>query len=62
LAPELPKELGGGAGGMVEDAEEIPRGGPYLVWGRGRPVSCRLREIFSAAHARVVWESVVYVK
>ena len=24
LAPELPKELGGGAGGMAEDAEEIP--------------------------------------
>jgi hypothetical protein len=28
LAPELPKESGGGAGGMAEDAEEIP----------GRPV------------------------
>jgi len=28
LAPELPKEPGGGAGGMAEDAEEIP----------GRPV------------------------
>jgi hypothetical protein len=24
LAPELPKEPGGGAGGMAEDAEEIP--------------------------------------
>jgi hypothetical protein len=30
LAPELPKEPGGGAGGMAEDAEEIP----------GRPVFC----------------------
>jgi hypothetical protein len=32
LAPELPKEPGGGAGGMAEDAEEIP-GWPCLVWG-----------------------------
>ena len=30
LANELPKEFGGGAGGMAEDAEEIP----------GRPVFC----------------------
>jgi hypothetical protein len=30
LAPELPKEPGGGAGGMAEDSEEIP----------GRPVFC----------------------
>jgi hypothetical protein len=26
LAPDLPKELGGGAGGMAEDAEELPAG------------------------------------
>jgi hypothetical protein len=30
LAPELPKELGGGADGVAEDAEETP----------GRPVFC----------------------
>jgi hypothetical protein len=30
LAPQLPKEHGGGAGGMADDAEEIP----------GRPVFC----------------------
>ena len=30
LAPELPKEPGGGAGGMAEEDEEIP----------GRPVFC----------------------
>jgi hypothetical protein len=35
LAPKLPKEPGGGAGGMVEDAEEIP-GGPCLEWGPER--------------------------
>jgi hypothetical protein len=32
LASELSREIGGGAGGMAEDAEEIP-GGPCLVWG-----------------------------
>jgi hypothetical protein len=26
LAPSLPKEIGGGAGGMTEDAEELPVG------------------------------------
>jgi hypothetical protein len=31
VAPELPKEPGGGAGGMAEDAKEIP-GGPCFVW------------------------------
>jgi hypothetical protein len=32
LAPELPKQLGGGAGGMAEDAEEIP-GRPIFSFG-----------------------------
>jgi len=32
LAPELPKEPGGGAGGMAEDAEDIP-GRPMLSGG-----------------------------
>jgi hypothetical protein len=35
LAPEQPRELGGGAGGMAEDAEEIP----------GRPMFSRGREM-----------------
>jgi hypothetical protein len=32
LVPELPKEPGGGADGMAEDAEGTP-GGPCFVWG-----------------------------
>ena len=39
LAPELPKEPGGGANGMAEDAEEIP-GRPVFSVG---PVSASLR-------------------
>jgi membrane protein involved in colicin uptake len=35
LAPELPKEPGGGADGIAEDAEKIS-GGPFLVWGAER--------------------------
>ena len=35
LSPELPKEPGGGAGGMAEDAEEIP-GWPMFSVGGGR--------------------------
>jgi hypothetical protein len=35
LAPELPKEPGGDAGGMAEGAEETP-GGSCLVWGPQR--------------------------
>jgi hypothetical protein len=34
LAPELPKEPGGGAGGMAEDAEEIPRRPVFCVGAR----------------------------
>ena len=33
LAPELPKEPCGGAGGMAEDAEEIPRRPMFSVGG-----------------------------
>jgi hypothetical protein len=37
LAPELPKEPGGGAGDMAKDAEKTPgRPGPCLVWGPER--------------------------
>jgi hypothetical protein len=35
LAPELPKEPGGGAGGMAEDAEEIPGRPMFSVGARG---------------------------
>jgi hypothetical protein len=35
FAPKLPKEPGGGAGGIAEDAEEISDG-PCLVWGPER--------------------------
>jgi hypothetical protein len=38
LSPELPKEPGGGAGGMAEDAEEIP-GRPEELKTRGGPLS-----------------------
>jgi hypothetical protein len=38
LAPELPEEPGGGAGGMAEDAEEIP-GRPEELKTRGRSLS-----------------------
>jgi hypothetical protein len=34
-APELPKELGGGEGGMAEDAEEFPGRPVFSVGGRG---------------------------
>jgi hypothetical protein len=34
LAPELPKESGGGAGGMAEDAEEIPGRSVFSVGAR----------------------------
>jgi hypothetical protein len=36
LAPELPKEPGGGAGGMAEDAEEIPGRPVFSVGARVR--------------------------
>jgi hypothetical protein len=36
LAPELPKEPGGGADGMAEDAEEIPGRPVFSVGGRVR--------------------------
>jgi hypothetical protein len=35
LAPELPKEPGGSAGGIAEDDKEIP-GRPVFVWGAER--------------------------
>jgi hypothetical protein len=35
LAPELPKEPGGGAGGMAEDAEDIPGRPVFVVGARG---------------------------
>jgi hypothetical protein len=35
LAPQLPKEHGGGAGGMADDAEEIPGRPVFCVGGRG---------------------------
>ena len=38
LSPELPKEPGGGAGGMAEDAEEIP-GRPEELKTRGGSLS-----------------------
>ena len=40
LAPELPKEPGGGAGGMAEDAEETP-GRPEELKTRGGSLSCQ---------------------
>jgi hypothetical protein len=42
LAPELPKEPGGGAGGIAEDGEETP-GRPMLCAGRARGIKNSMR-------------------
>jgi hypothetical protein len=40
LTPELPKKPGGGAGGMTEDAEEIP-GRPVFAVGHREELKTR---------------------
>ena len=46
MAPELPKEPGGGAGGMAEDAEEIPGRPVFSVGGRARVLAATEPGIF----------------
>jgi chemosensory pili system protein ChpA (sensor histidine kinase/response regulator) len=47
LAPELLKEPGGGAGGMAEDAEEIPGRPVFSVGARVRVLAATAPGIFS---------------
>ena len=49
LAPELPKEPGGGAGGMSEDAEEIPGRPVFSVGARVRVLRRRRRKLGRAS-------------
>jgi hypothetical protein len=62
LAPELPKELGGGAGGMAEDAERIP-GRPVFSVGARVELKTRGRSLSSeGANAAVQAERSTPVK